>query len=100
MHLIQILLPLYDNDATPLHRLHQEVKKELTAQFGGLTAYSRGPAEGLWMQDGASVKDDIVVYEVMTDGLDAAWWKEYRHGLEARFAQIEVVIRAMGIVKF
>ena len=35
-----------------------------------------------------------MVYEVMDDAIDRAWWKTYREGLEQRFAQEEVVVRA------
>ena len=49
MHLIQILLPLYDNDGIPFpQRQYLEVRDELTERFGGVTGYLRSPAEGLW----------------------------------------------------
>ncbi len=96
MHLIQILLPLYDNAGAPFPRTHyDQVASELTKAFGGLTAYTRAPAEGLWREGGAGTqRDEIVVYEVMTDSLDAGWWRAYRERLEARFAQDELVVRA------
>jgi len=98
MHLIQILLPLYDKKQQPLNRsLHDEVKRELTKLFGGLAAYTRPPAEGRWSQGRSEVKDDIVVYEIMVETLDAAWWGDYRHKLEERFAQEQIVIRAMAM---
>lgn len=98
MHLIQILLPLYDNNQHPLDRsLHDEVKTELTKLFGGLTAYTRSPAEGWWSQGGSDVNDDIVVYEIMVEKLDAGWWSGYRHKLEERFAQEQIVMRAMAM---
>jgi hypothetical protein len=96
MHLVQLLLPLYDNDGHPFPRApFDEVSAELTSAFGGLTAYTRSPAEGLWREDGAGTRrDDIVVYEVMTDRLDESWWRDYRQRLEARFAQDRIVVRA------
>ena len=98
MHLIQILLPLYDNQQRPVDpALHEEVKRTIAQKFGGLTAYTRSPAEGRWSQGGAEVKDEIVVYEIMTSALDAGWWEEYRHALEAQFEQQEIVIRALGM---
>ncbi len=49
MHLVQILLPLYDNAGAPLPRaLYDRVREELSRRFGGLTAFTRSPAEGLW----------------------------------------------------
>lgn len=38
-------------------------------------------------------RDDIVVFEVMVRGLDAAWWRGYRAELEGRFPQDVVVVR-------
>ena len=49
MHLVQILLPLADNQGRPLARKHfTAIQRELTKRFSGLTAYSRSPAEGHW----------------------------------------------------
>ena len=46
-YLIQILLPLYDNENLPLpSELHGGVKAALTEKFGGLTAHTRALAEG------------------------------------------------------
>ena len=96
MHLIQLLLPLYDNAGTPFPRAHYEsVSRELTRAFGGLTAYTRSPAEGLWREGGEGTqRDDIVVYEVMADSLDEPWWRRYREELERRFAQDRLVVRS------
>lgn len=99
MHLIQLLLPLYDNDGQPLpSALFREVKQELTDRFGGLTAYSRAPAEGQWREDtNRTIRDDIVVFEVMAEALNRDWWRAYRARLERRFTQQQVIIRASVI---
>jgi hypothetical protein len=99
MHLIQLLLPLHDNAGRDFpHSLYEEVRQELVARFGGLTTYGRAPAKGLWQEDGEGVqKDDIVVYEVMADAVDRAWWAGYRQRLEARFQQEALVVRAQRI---
>ena len=76
------------------------VYNELLQQFGGLTAYPRAPATGLWTDDRKQIElDEIVVFEVMTQILDRQWWAEYREKLEVRFAQDEVLIRVLGIEK-
>ena len=98
-HLVQILLPVFDNAGKPLaHSLFAAVREELTERFGGLTAYTRAPAEGLWKDDdaddGETTRDDVVVYEVMTESIDSGWWREYRGELERRFAQEVIVVRA------
>ncbi|WP_342343852.1 hypothetical protein [Chthonobacter albigriseus] len=97
--LVQILLPLEDNEGSPIPRgLFDGVERELVARFGGLTAHTRAPAEGVWTEEGAGrVRDRVVVFEVMTADLDPAWWADYRRALESRFSQSEVVIRAMSI---
>lgn len=96
MHLVQILLPLYDNQGRTLpESLHAEVKAELTEKFGGLTAHVRSPAEGRWKSSGHEIRDEIVIYEVMTEELDEPWWHHYRHACEARFRQGEILVRAL-----
>ncbi|MEN9934688.1 MAG: hypothetical protein RLZZ387_1267 [Chloroflexota bacterium] len=96
MYLIQALLPLTDNDGRPFPRaLYEQVRGELTERFGGLTAYLRSPAEGVWKEsEGATVRDEIVIYEVMAEEVDRAWWKAYRAQLCARYRQEELVVRA------
>jgi hypothetical protein len=97
--LIQILLPtLQANGEAVPRELFQEITSELTHRFGGLTAYTRAPAEGLWKDDGDKpVQDEIVIYEVMVTEVDAAWWKEYRRKLEERFDQNCVIVRAQAM---
>src|SRR5215213_2962887 len=96
MHLIQLLLPVYDNDGRPFAAaMYGSVRATLTERFGGLTAYTRAPAEGLWKEgSGAPTRDEVVVYEVMVETLDKNWWNEYRAQLERAFAQEELVVRA------
>ena len=99
MQLIQILLPLYDNTGEALPaELFTAVRQELADRFGGLTTYSRAPAQGLWKDEGETHHDDIVVFEVMAAELDAAWWRNYRRNLESKFRQREIVIRAQETV--
>ena len=99
MHLIQLLLPLYDNDDRPLPKaLFSDVRRELIERFGGLTAYTRAPVDGLWLEDGEhAVRDDLVIYEVMAPKLDRAWWQDYRSSLETRFRQERIMVRAHRI---
>lgn len=96
MHLIHLFLPLYDNDRKPLpNALFTEVRDELMQQFGGLTTHTRAPVKGLWQEDDShAVRDDLIIYEVMTTDLDRPWWNRYRSTLEERFRQEQVLIRA------
>jgi hypothetical protein len=97
--LVQVLLPLYDNEGQAFPPAHYAaVRERLTSRFGGLTAYTRAPAQGLWSEnDGPPKRDDIVVYEVMTESLDREWWSSYRRTLERQFEQDELVIRAQAV---
>ena len=101
MHLVQLLLPLYDNRGNRLNKaLFAEVRDELVARYGGMTAHARAPASGLWQEGaGETVHDDLVIYEVMVDTLDQPWWQRYRAELEKRFRQDELVVRAHPIVR-
>ena len=66
--------------------------------FGGVTAFTRNPAEGLWKEGGEDpARDDIVIFEVMADWLDRSWWRGYRTELERRFEQDEIVVRACEV---
>jgi hypothetical protein len=96
--LIQILLPLYDNDGHAFSEEHfGKVRRELTARFGGLTAFTRAPAQGLWNDEGETKHDEIVVFEVMAEQLDAGWWRDYRQTLEREFRQDTIVIRVQPV---
>jgi hypothetical protein len=95
-HLVQILLPLWDNAGQPLpSTLYAAVRHELVETFGGLTAYARSPAEGVWKpDDDTAVQDRIIVFEVMVQPLRLEWWRRFRVRLEQAFRQERVVIRA------
>jgi hypothetical protein len=97
MHLVQILLPLRNNDGKPFDRaFYDSVRQQLTRRFGGLTAYNRAPAEGLFSDsEGQVTRDDVVIFEVMCDALDDTFWRDYRARLTTLFAQDELVIRAL-----
>lgn len=101
MYLIQLLLPQYDNDKRPFSRQHfDRVRHRLTEKFGGVTAYLRSPAVGLWKENDRDVsRDDVVMFEVMSEQLDESWWAEYREDLEKMFRQDQVLVRAIAVRK-
>ena len=97
MYLVQILLPVYDNEGQAFDALeYVRLRQELADAFGGVTAYTRAPARGVWKDDaGATARDDIVIFEVMTEHLDREWWTSFRREMESRFRQESVVVRAL-----
>ena len=98
MHLFQILLPRTDNTGRPFGREEFDtVKKDLAADFEGVTAYLQAPAEGLWREGGQTDNDDIVIFEVMAEEIDLEDWRRRRTELERRFRQDKVIIRYMPL---
>ena len=101
MYLVQLLLPLYNNSGVRFEpALFNDVRSELVERFGGITAFSRAPAQGLWHDSEQVIRDDLIIYEVMVEKLDQGWWRNYRGQLEGRFQQQSLIIRAQRIVLF
>ena len=97
MHLVQLFLPLRDNAGEAFApAMFSAVRSELADAFGGVTAYQRAPATGLW-EDGDDdlQRDDLVLFEVMVESLDRPWWTRYASDLAGRFRQDEILVRAL-----
>jgi hypothetical protein len=79
--------------------MFRAVANELTDKFGGLTAHTRAPAQGLWQNhaEAPPTRDDLVIFEVMVEVIDRVWWSHYRRELERRFRQDHVIVRAHGV---
>ena len=99
MHLVELFLPLRDNDGHAFPKtLYDGVRSELAELHGGVTAFTRAPATGLWEDDEGDVqRDEVVLFEVMVDHVDHGWWRNYRATLEGRFRQDEVLVRATAV---
>ena len=95
--LAQILLPLRDNEGRAFgDDTFGVTRRELLERFGGVTAYQRAPAQGLWKTDeGEVARDEVVIFEVMAGDLDRNWWAAYRQTLQRRFRQDVILIRAI-----
>jgi hypothetical protein len=97
MYLIEIFLPVTANGGQPFAEAKfTEVRETLTKQFGGVTAFTRAPAHGVFREGRKEIHDDIVV-EVMAGTLDRECWQRYRTQLEREFAQDQVLIRATAV---
>ena len=101
MHLIRLLLPLHDNNHRQFEpRQFQTIRHELTETFGGVTAFVRSPAVGLWKEDDENIsRDEVVMFEILSDQLDTNWWRTYREKLESEFRQNEILIWAAEVTK-
>ena len=100
MHLIQLLLPLHDNNKQEFPIAYfLKVREELTDRFGGVTAFARSPAVGLWKDADKVSRDDMLMFEVMSQQLDKEWWSNYRAKLQKEFRQEELLIWASDITK-
>jgi hypothetical protein len=99
MHVVEILLPIFDQTGKKFPRsAFDRVRRDCTEHFGGVTAFMRAPAVGLWADSEGTVhRDDIAVFEVMTESLDEQWWREYRRQLESSFGQDSIVVRACEV---
>jgi hypothetical protein len=99
MFLVQLLLPTRNPSGGPIPTAaFAAVRHELTDRFGGVTAYLRGPASGLWKRDDGTVEgDEVVMVEVVAESLDREWWGRYRAALEREFQQESILIRANQI---
>ena len=91
---MEVFVPLRGAaDAGYLRALEQE----LLDRFGGVTSFSRAPARGRWIDGGPPETDDVVIFQVMTSGLDRSWWAGLRARLERELDQKEILIRAQPI---
>jgi hypothetical protein len=98
MYLVEILLPLFDDKKKPISGdVYDRLAQELSDKFGGVTSFTRAPAEGRWRDGGDTAHDDIVVLEVMTESLDRAWWLQLRLRLMQELKQDDIVIRSSSI---
>jgi hypothetical protein len=102
MNLVEILLPVCDNKGRKFPAAkYAAVRDKLTRKFGGVTSFMRAPAHGE-VKDKASgevIRDDIVVFEIMTGALDHDWWRAMRQRLEREFEQDEIVVRSTAITR-
>lgn len=101
MHLLQIFLPLYDNNKQAFDSAtYDELRTRLKDQFGGVTFYRNAPVEGLWKDEaGKTNYDELLIAEVMISDLDKDWWQQFKQRLEQKFKQEEILIRSIVFEK-
>jgi hypothetical protein len=98
--IVQLLLPTVDGEGVkvPLSKM-RSLARELSDRFGGVTSFLRAPAEGLWQphENAPAEKDDIVIFDVMAEDLDEAFWRSLRVRLKADLGQSEIIVRAQPV---
>jgi hypothetical protein len=93
-NVVEIFLPLDTRTGRPIDlEVIEGIVKGLADRFGGATAYTREPAEGLWKRAMTIERDRIIIVEVLVEHIDEAWWHDYRRRLESEFEQDKVLIR-------
>lgn len=97
--LIQLLVPVYDSEGKRFPaRYYSQLQRKLTDKFGGLTIYSRNPAEGFWKEGKSqTVKEEMLVCEVMAVEADPDFWQKLKLTLVEQFDQEEIVITSCKI---
>lgn len=92
---IEVFIPLHDQDGIPFPGyLYQHICKQIIKDFGGVTAYTRAPAIGIWEdREHQEVKDDIVIFEIMVSEIDYSYWRQFKKKLVVQFGQKELIIR-------
>jgi hypothetical protein len=101
MQLVQIFLPLYNNNKQEFDRsLYDDLRVLLKDQFGGVTFYRNAPVEGLWRdEDGITKFDELIIAEVMVAHVNNEWWQQFKQLLEQIFEQEEILIRSIVFEK-
>lgn len=92
--LYQLYLPLNYHDGRPIEEdKFSLTQKELVDRFGGLTSTPPGyPLEGLWHSPQGVVKDDIVIWTVLSQLDEDQFFNEYKEKLRKRFVQEEIFL--------
>ena len=98
MVLIQLLLPLTTVGSADITAMLSRTQRELVEAFGGVTAYFRTPAHGVWTSaEGYREDDRMVMIEIVTRRFDRSWWRDYVDQLQNRFVQETIHVRATAI---
>jgi hypothetical protein len=94
MNVVEVFLPLDSGAGIPIDReVIEGIVRGLADRFGGATAFTREPADGLWKTATTLEPDRIIVIEVVIDEVDDEWWRAYRQRLEGQLDQEQVMIR-------
>jgi len=92
--LYQLHLPLTYNSGCPIEEEKFDLtRRELVERFGGVTNTAPGfPLQGWWQAAETVVRDDIVIWTVVTQGDENGFFRNYKEVLKQRLDQKEIFI--------
>jgi inorganic pyrophosphatase len=98
---VQLFLPLLDPEGQLFaEKNFSDLASELKENFGGVTVYSHTPATGQWKQEnGKTVGDNLLVYEVLLSNPDKKYWVKLKARLEKQFRQQELLVLITKVQK-
>ncbi len=98
----EIYLPLKHNDGSEIEpEKIKQIKEELVANFGALTASSHSaPYQGGWKYGGVDFIDDIIKIEIIAgaDGKTERFFRQFKQRLKRLLKQIDILITAQNIL--
>lgn len=97
--LIQIFLPATSTKSKSYPQdLYDQLLQKLTTKFKGATSYQKSSVTGFWKNDeGKKEKDELIIFEVMSDEFDVDFWERYKEELKKAFKQKDIVIRCFDM---
>jgi len=97
----EIYLPLKYNDGQEIEpQTLKQIRQQLIAVFGALTASSRSaPLEGTWRYGGFEFVDDIIRIEIITeeDMRSHLFFKSFKEELKGTLRQLDILITVQDI---
>ncbi|MFI5452940.1 inorganic diphosphatase [Pedobacter sp. UC225_61] len=96
---IELFIPVYSKKGKSFpKKYYSSLHQKLTDKFGGLTMYSRVPVTGFWKENSsATLKEDIIVYEVLASEIDEKFWDKLKKWALKTFNQDEIMIHVSSI---
>jgi hypothetical protein len=95
MYLVTIPRPLCRDEGAAQPQGIVGVRRALVDRLGGVSAFTRAPAEGKYAEGIVVAHNDVKV-EVMVHEFDRGRWGDSNETLERQFAQVEILIRVLG----